>query len=237
MKRIAHRGNMSSDQKNIENTLQAFSNALSAVDGIELDVHMTRDGILVVFHDNEINRLTDGQGNLLDLDYDYIRTLRVNGEKIPTLEEVFSIMPFDKQIYIEIKQCERYGQYGKYPGIVPKVILLIEKYNLESQSIIISFDWYLLLESKEINKNIKTGALLDENLMLTEFNTLNCCNTRCIKRLKIIDIDYLIFDYRLLIKQKHFIPNNKWSLGFWYTKGTILNFSSQTIKIIISDDW
>ncbi len=58
MKRIAHRGNISSDQNNHENTIRAFKNALLTTDGIELDVHMTRDGTLIVFHDNEVNHLT-----------------------------------------------------------------------------------------------------------------------------------------------------------------------------------
>ncbi len=156
------------------------------------------------------------------------------------MDEVFQLMFKNKQIYVEIKQCERYDQYGKYPGIVTKVIQLIEKYNLEQQAIIISFDWYILLESKEKNKNIKTGALLDENLMVSEFNTFNCWDNRCVERLKKVEIDYLIIDYLLMIKQENFnnfIIDNNWSAGCWCAKGTLLDNYPETIKIIMYDNW
>ena len=234
MKRIAHRGNMASDQNNIENTLRAFQNALSTVDGIELDVHMTRDGTLIVFHDNDVSNLTGGTGNILDLDYDYITTLRVNGEKIPTLEQVFQLALTNKEIYVEIKQSERNGEHGQYPGIVTKVIQLIEKYKLEQQVIVISFDWYMLQESKEKNGKIKTGALLDENLMLSEFDSLCCRNSQCMERLEQMAIDYILFDYELFDQQTDLIFEN-YTLGIWLTGK--LTFSPDKIKIVISDYW
>src|ERR1700736_6501875 len=67
------------------------------LDPIELDVQMTRDGHLIVFHDNTVDKLTNGSGNMLDLDFSYLRSLNAaahfRGEwpepqRIPTLREV-----------------------------------------------------------------------------------------------------------------------------------------------------
>src|SRR5579875_2606703 len=71
--RVAHRGG---SQLAPQNTLAAFRNALALpIDAIELDVHLSRDGQLVVIHDNTVEKLTDGEGNILDLDFAYLRSL------------------------------------------------------------------------------------------------------------------------------------------------------------------
>src|SRR6266566_7845998 len=73
IQRVAHRGGA---QLAPENTLAAFRNALALpVDAIELDVHMSRDGHVVVFHDNVVDTRTNGAGNVLDLDFAYLRSL------------------------------------------------------------------------------------------------------------------------------------------------------------------
>src|SRR2546421_12802712 len=73
LQRIAHRGG---SRLAPENTLAAFRNALTLpVETIELDVQMSRDGYPIVFHDNTLERLTDGKGNILDLDFAYLRSL------------------------------------------------------------------------------------------------------------------------------------------------------------------
>src|SRR6056297_841327 len=80
-----------------ENTLAAFTAALQAgADGIELDVHLTRDGVPVVMHDETVDRTTNGSGRIRDLSHAEIDDLdagswfgpRWRGEKIPTLEKV-----------------------------------------------------------------------------------------------------------------------------------------------------
>src|SRR5437764_1237987 len=73
LQRVAHRGGA---RLAPENTLAAFRNALTLpVDAVELDVQMSRDGQALVFHDATMERLTNGQGNILDLDAAYLRSL------------------------------------------------------------------------------------------------------------------------------------------------------------------
>ncbi len=127
--RVAHRGGSLLAP---ENTLAAFRNALTlATDAIELDVQMSRDGQLIVFHDNTLERLTDGQGNILDGDFAYLRSLNAAAhfkggwpvaQQIPTLREVLELARGRKQVYIEIKTSKRDGVEGRYPNIAKAVV-------------------------------------------------------------------------------------------------------------------
>jgi len=105
----AHRGAMSYAP---QNTMKAFSMAWEqGAHGIELDVQTTSDGVPVVFHDDTLDQLTDGEGPVRGYDLAGIRKLDAGshfgpafaGERIPTLEEVLRAMPAESFINIEIK--------------------------------------------------------------------------------------------------------------------------------------
>jgi glycerophosphoryl diester phosphodiesterase len=99
---IAHRGASSEAP---ENTLRAFARALElGVDGIELDVQVTRDGIPVVFHDFTLTRLTGTRGRLSDRTWSQLQKLRVRGETIPTLADTLSLTRKRALVQIEIKK-------------------------------------------------------------------------------------------------------------------------------------
>ena len=95
-----------------ENTLPAFQRARDAgADGVELDVRVTRDDQLVVFHDRKLERTSNGRGPLDHLTLAEIRSLDVGtwfgqgfkGERTPTLDEVFETLPHDYLINVEMK--------------------------------------------------------------------------------------------------------------------------------------
>ena len=98
IQRVAHRGGSALAP---ENTLAAFRNALTLpIDAIELDVHMSRDGHAIVFHDYTIEKKTNGSGNILDLDFAYLRSLNAAAhfpggwpepQQIPTLREALTL--------------------------------------------------------------------------------------------------------------------------------------------------
>jgi len=78
---ICHRG---AAEFGIENTLAAYEAALRlGADGVEIDLRRTRDGVLVLFHDDMLDRLTDGLGTVSDLSYAELRLLRFNPEVVP----------------------------------------------------------------------------------------------------------------------------------------------------------
>lgn len=99
---FAHRG---ASAEKPENTLAAFRRALALrVDGIELDVHVTRDGVPVVFHDDDLRRLTGERGRLAARTWRELQSLRVRGtEPIPRLIDVLRLTRGRCVVQIEIK--------------------------------------------------------------------------------------------------------------------------------------
>jgi glycerophosphoryl diester phosphodiesterase len=171
LQRVAHRGGSSLAP---ENTLAAFRNALTLpVDAVELDVQMSRDGHLIVFHDNTMQRLTNGEGNILDLDFATLRSLDAAAHfpggwpetaQIPTLSEVLLLMKERARVYIEIKTSERDGVYGRYPRIAEAVLRDVRIARMLHRVIIISFDWPLLLHIKSLEPRLQTGANVSQDV-------------------------------------------------------------------------
>ena len=105
---IAHRGLHTKDIP--ENSLSAFENALKNNYAIELDVQFTKDKEVVVFHDENLKRITNDTRNIEDVNYDELKSLRLGNtnEIIPTLEEVLELVDSKVAILIEIKDCKDY---------------------------------------------------------------------------------------------------------------------------------
>lgn len=99
---IGHRGAAGYEP---ENTVSSFARAIEmGVDMIELDVHLSRDGELVVIHDDTVDRTTDGTGRVGEMDLTGIRLLDAGrGERIPTLDEAFKLILGKCSINIELK--------------------------------------------------------------------------------------------------------------------------------------
>ncbi len=167
VQRVAHRGG---SRLAPENTMAAFRNALTLpVDAVELDVQMSRDGHLIVFHDNTVERLTNGEGNILDLDFATLRSLNAAAhfsggwpepEQIPTLSEVLSLVKERARVYIEIKTSKRDGVYGRYSHIAEAVLNEVRSVRMLHRVLIISFDWPILLHIKSLEPRLQTGAIV-----------------------------------------------------------------------------
>jgi len=158
MLKIAHRGAKAYEP---ENTLQAFQKALDLnSDGIELDVHLSSDGYLIVIHDETIDRTTNGKGLVNDFTLAELKSFLIDGKyQIPTLNEVFDLVNKKCFVNIELKGLET----------APKVVSLIEEYISEKDwkyehFIISSFDWNMLEETSKLNPNISIGVLTEENI-------------------------------------------------------------------------
>lgn len=169
--RVAHRGG---SQLAPESTLAAFRNALTLpVDAIELDVQMSRDVQLIVFHDYTVDRLTNGTGNVLDLDFAYLRSLNAAAhfaggwpepQQIPTLREVFALVKDRVRVYIEIKRSQRDGSYGRYPHIAEAVVSEVRAAAMLDLVVVISFDWPVLAEVKSLAPEIETGMIVSRDV-------------------------------------------------------------------------
>ena len=130
-----------------ENTLYAFEQAAAmGVDVLEMDLHSTADGVLVVMHDDTVDRTTDGSGPIQSLTLEEIMALdagyhwsagdvgtfpyRGQGIAVPTMEEVFAAFP-DTPLNIEIKQED--------PPLVEPFCRLIREYGMGERVLVASF--------------------------------------------------------------------------------------------------
>ncbi len=162
MQIFAHRGYSG---KFPENTMAAFKAVLDyEVEGVELDVQMTKDGQLVVIHDEKVNRTTNGKGSIVAMELDEIKKLdagswfhpRFKGERIPTLEEVLKLYQnTNLLVNIELKSNQH-----PYYGMDMKVVKLVEELGMSNQVILSSFDHETLIRIAQVAPQIEIAPLL-----------------------------------------------------------------------------
>lgn len=154
-----------------ENTMLAFQKVAeeTVADGIELDIQLTKDGEIVIMHDEKLDRTTNGSGWLKDYTLAELKTLSVGvnvkgffpRQTIPTLREYFDWLRTTKLITnIELKT----GVF-EYEGIEEKLIAMVKEYGLEKQIWYSSFNHYTIAKIKELMPEAKCGLLMDTWLM------------------------------------------------------------------------
>lgn len=163
---IAHRG---ASGEAPENTLAAFRLGLEqGCDGIELDIHLTKDRQLAVIHDENIKRTTNGEGFIGEMTTAELKKYdagswfsnKYKGEKIPLLEEVFELVPKEIVINIEIKNIPSF-----YEGIEERLLDVLKCYDRVDGVIVSSFDHQCLYRLKKLNNKVKIGLLYFENVV------------------------------------------------------------------------
>ena len=139
-----------------ENTLSAFEAALPHVDGIELDVQLSKDGRLVVIHDETVDRTTDGTGWVKDMTLQELRQLKIDGyERIPTLEEVLGLIErSDVTLNVELKT----DQYA-YPGIERLAWLAVDEFHMTGRVVFSSFNRETLVRMRDVAPHARLAVL------------------------------------------------------------------------------
>ena len=152
---IAHRG---ASGRYPENTLTAFSAAIEAgADMCELDVQLTRDGAIVVMHDEMLDRTTNGHGALRALTIAEVKALNIvnergrtlTDERVPTLDEVFALTRGRCALNIELKA----------DGVEAGVCRAVRENGELERSMVSSFDWRALERVRETEPGIRIGLL------------------------------------------------------------------------------
>jgi len=134
MKIYGHRGY---DSKYPENTVLSFKKAFEfGADGIELDVRSTKDGKLIIFHDDDLKRIFGVDKTFDEVTFDELRELEFKGEKVPTFQEVLDIVPDDGSVIVEIKDRKVSG----------RAVCEILRRKMEERVIFSSFDHELIKE-------------------------------------------------------------------------------------------
>ena len=148
-----------------ENSLLAFRNAVAlGADFLELDVHLSRDGEVVVIHDATLPRTTTGVGAVQDLALSELRALSlkdkdgtVTDETIPTLDEVAVLVaPSSLELLLEIKADARRARYA---GIEEKVLAILDGRGVTRRAIVISFEAETVFRLRQLRPGVRAGAL------------------------------------------------------------------------------
>ena len=238
MKIIAHRGFSGIYP---ENTMLAFKKAIEiGADGIELDVHLSKDGQVMIIHDEALKRTTGLDGVISDYTREELEKISAGKTKndefgftpIPSLEEYLAFMAEhkDKFTNIELKTAPVY-----YPEIEEKTLELVRKFDLEKNIIYSSFNWLSIERMQRLGTISETGLL---------FSGMKLYNQAHI--IKSLGINYFHPDFNDLTDEivKSYLDNkvglNVWTVNeiedmkvclSWNIDGLITNFPDRAISI------
>ncbi len=163
---VAHRG---ASTVAPEHTIPAYEAAIQAgADALELDVHLSADDQLVVIHDARLERTTDGRGLVRDLTLAELKRLDAGrwfgrafrGQRIQTLSEVLERFRDRVAFGVELK-----GGSDFYPGIEERLLALLQIYEVTDRTLIASFDHHALRRCRELDSEVRTGALVVGRLL------------------------------------------------------------------------
>ena len=150
-----------------ENTLEAFRAAAElgpALGGIETDVQLSKDGVVMIFHDETLDRVTDTKGNLRDFTFEELRRVKIMRHdgtftQIPTLEEVLALLkPYCEKNGLRLNLELKTSVY-RYEGIEKKTLEIVRKYGMEKYVLYSSFLMDSIRQIKELNPKAETAML------------------------------------------------------------------------------
>ncbi|BBE31347.1 glycerophosphodiester phosphodiesterase [Tepiditoga spiralis] len=143
-----------------ENTLIAYQKAIEfGADGVELDVRLSKDGSCVIMHDDNLERITGIEGKLKDIEYKEIRKIKLPmNQHIPTLEMVYSKLPEDTLINVEIKEVE--ASYTAYQ--------IVKSFNAIERTLFSSFEKDAIIKIRELDDKAYVSYLIEEKEKLDE---------------------------------------------------------------------
>jgi len=174
-----------------ENSLLAFRNALAlGADFIEFDVHLSRDGEVMVIHDATLYRTTTGAGPVRDNSVAELKAFRlkdrsgtVTTETVPTLDEVVEVAARAKRrMLLEIKVD---AGKARYPGIEEKVLAILDRHTMTASTVVMAFEAPTWRRVRELRPEVATCALysartLGRSSLATELETLRAAGVRFI---------------------------------------------------------
>ena len=158
----AHRG---CSQNYPGNTLLSFEKAaqIKGLVGIELDIQLTKDGHMVVIHDEKVDRTTDGRGEVRNYTLSELKKLKINAgegrfEQIPTIDEVFDLLGKSLKSGLKLN-IELKNSIFPYVGMEKQIIDLVYKRGLQDSIVYSSFSALSIERIRQIDSSAETGIL------------------------------------------------------------------------------
>jgi glycerophosphoryl diester phosphodiesterase len=153
-----------------ENTLAAFRKALElGVDALEMDLHVTRDGVVVVIHDEKLERTTDGRGSIDELTLEEVKRWDAGGkfapafrgERVPTLREVITLVQAsgNGRVRLDLELKYHRDRPGKPADFEERVLEVLRQTGFVQRVNVISFHHPSLTKVRALDPRIRTGLL------------------------------------------------------------------------------
>jgi glycerophosphoryl diester phosphodiesterase len=242
--RVAHRGGSALAP---ENTLAAFSVGLQHdADALEMDVHLSKDGEIMVTHDPLLARTTGQPGEVADYDANtlggfnaataFIGSTSYGSQKVPTFDEVLDLVereakrPVVLQVEIKLKNDE-----SRYLGIEEKLIAKLRERGRIESTIIISFDFPSLARIQELEPQIRTGALISKKYM----TSVGAKGPKAVaENIASLKVDYVGINYQYLSQTLYNeFRNKKLGVGAWTVNEAkdMSRFAEMGVDFITSD--
>jgi glycerophosphoryl diester phosphodiesterase len=217
-----------------ENTLQSFKKAIElGVDAIELDVRCCKSGELVVIHDAQLNRTTNGKGKVKDL---YVKDIQEfdagNGQKVPSLTQALNIIGKNAKVLIELKEKET------AKPVVKTIENFVKKGWRYTDFIVISFNKEALFHVRDLNDKIKLGAIFAASKDLRAFFKKYDKNDAARFKKRFKNIDFIGIHYKYINKVLLDMLHSKGFFVFVYTVNdveTIKDLQELGVDGIVSD--
>lgn len=187
IKLIAHRG-LHKGKETPENSMLAFQKAVEKNYGIELDITISKDNQIVVFHDETLNRLCNVNGNIEDFEYSFLKKLKLyeTQEYIPLFSEVLDLTKNKVPLIIEIKKHKSVGV------LETKLCGLLNNY--AGEYYICSFEKDILFWFRKNKPSLKRGLIFETNIK--KFQKYN--KTLFLYKYFKTKPDFISLDYRLI---------------------------------------
>jgi glycerophosphoryl diester phosphodiesterase len=236
---IGHRG---ASAKAPENTIAAFRMALDAgADGIEFDVRLTRDGVPVVIHDNNLKRTGGSNHRVADLSLAELKDIDLGSwfdetsfarERVPTLEEVFQLFePTNHLLYLEMK-CDP----DERDKLAKTCCDFLRGSSLKNRVIVECFDLQGIESVKTLDSDIKTAALFEPSLRVPPSLPVA---VRIINQARAVKADEIALHHRLVNRRViDAARNSHLQVVVWTVDdiGWIKRASSHGITALITND-
>jgi glycerophosphoryl diester phosphodiesterase len=223
-----------------ENSLLAFRNALGlGADYIEFDVHLSRDGEVVVIHDPTLERTSTGHGAVREKSLEELRTVHlkdhtgaVTEETIPTLDEVAALAAREKRrMLLEIKVDER---HQRYPGIEEKVLAILDRRGMAKSTVVMAFEPETWRHVRELRPDVTAGALYSPGTLRAMGSTV----ARELEEARKLGVEFVGLHQDLVDAATVVAARNLGlRLGVWTVNepATLRSFIDQKVGVVITD--
>jgi len=226
-----------------KDTRASFEKALElGVDIVELDLHQTKDGTLVVYHDPYLDRVTDHRGLIGEIWIKELKNIDVGSwfdpkfknERILTLEEAIDLILHKTDLIIELKQASSNND-RRYEGFEERVLKVLNRKNAKKRVLITSFDHYSLKRLKKLDPSIRISLLFGAN-WVTLWEEVELLKPEAIH-------PHWVFTTRKMIEEAHnrglkvnvwVVNEENWmrELISWGVDGIVTDYPDRLVRIL-----